>query len=111
MDKRYDKNPSTFFSRKVFYAINCQCIVDDRNHILWMSYSHKGRTRDSSCLRETRLYGKLIQLRDHLYEKGFFVLEGEPLEMTTLIRIVFVWSPLVCCICFGTTYLTIDTSI
>ena len=39
-------NPVSFFSRKGFYALNVQCIVDHRKKVLWVSYSHKGGSRD-----------------------------------------------------------------
>jgi len=67
-------NPVSFFSRKGFYALNVQCIVDDRKKVLWVSYSHKGGSHDSSCLRETVLYEKLIEMRDTLYSLGYFIL-------------------------------------
>ena len=65
-------NPVTFFSRKGFYALNVQCIVDDRKKVLWVSYSHKGGSHDSSCLRETKLYDELIKMRDDLYRLGYY---------------------------------------
>ena len=67
-------NPVSFFSRKGFYALNVQCIVDDRKKVLWASYSHKGGSHDSSCLRETQLYNHLISIRDELYKDGYFIL-------------------------------------
>ena len=66
------KNPTTSFSRKGFYVLNYQCIEDDRKKILWMFYSHKGGSQDFSCLRETRLYGKLVAMRDSLYAHFHF---------------------------------------
>ena len=67
-------NPVSFFSRKYFYSLNVQCIVDDRKKVLWVSYSHKGDSRDSSCLRETKLYDHLIEIRDKLYKDEYFIL-------------------------------------
>ena len=67
-------NPVTFFSRKGFYALNVQCIVDDRKRVLWVSYSHKGGSHDSSCLRETKLYDELMEIRDELYRLGYYIL-------------------------------------
>ena len=67
-------SPITFFSRKGFFALNVQCIVDDKKRVLWASYSHKGASHDSSCLRETKLYSKLIEMKLKLYDLGFFLL-------------------------------------
>ena len=54
---------SLSFPEKEFYALNVQCIADDKKRVLWMSYSHKGASHDSSCLRETQLDDKLISMK------------------------------------------------
>ena len=54
-------NPVSFFSRKGFYALNVQCIVDDQKKVLWASYAHKGGSHDSSAFRDTKLYQMLIE--------------------------------------------------
>ena len=41
-------NITAFFSRKFSYALNVHCIVDDKKRVLWVSYSHKGGSHDSS---------------------------------------------------------------
>ena len=68
------QNVTSFYSRKGFYALNIQCIVDDRKRVLWLSYSHKGGSHDSSCFRETKLYEHLKSISDNLYDKGFFII-------------------------------------
>ena len=50
------RNSVAFFSRKGFFALNVQCIVDHDKKVLWASYRHKGASHDSSAFRETRLY-------------------------------------------------------
>ena len=39
-----------------------------------MSYLHKSGSRDSSCLRETRFCGKLVAMRDSLYDQEIFII-------------------------------------
>ena len=68
------KNPTTFFSRKGFFALNVQCIVDDRKKVLWVSYSHKGGSHDSSCFRESKLYVFLESVREELFALGYYIL-------------------------------------
>ena len=68
------KNPMSFFSRKGFYALNVQCIVDDKKRVLWVSYSHKGGSHDSSCFKETQLYKKLVAMQDKLLQLGYFII-------------------------------------
>ena len=68
------RNIVSFFSRKGFYALNVQCIVDDKKRVLWVSYSHKGGSHDSSCLQDTKLYKKLFEMNDALLDLGYFIL-------------------------------------
>ena len=62
-------NVTSFFSRKGFYALNVQVIVDDKKRVLWVSYSHKGGSHDSSSFRATRLYDHLKTISSKLLEK------------------------------------------
>ena len=68
-------NPSTFFSRKGFYALNVQCMVDNNKKVLWASFSNKGSMHDSNCFRSTYLYKSILKkIQDKLYEDSFFIL-------------------------------------
>lgn len=58
------RNPTTFFARKILFALSVQCIVDDREKVIWVSYSYKGGSHDSICFRDTELYGTLERVRD-----------------------------------------------
>ena len=55
------KNATSFFSRKGFYALNVQAIVDDKKRVMWLSYSNRGGSHDSSCFKDSRLYEFLKQ--------------------------------------------------
>ena len=69
------RNPSTFFSRKGFYALNVQCMVDDKKRVLWASFSNKGSMHDSNCFRSTSLYTDVLKkIQDKLFEGSFFIL-------------------------------------
>ena len=67
-------NITTFYSRKGFYALNVQVIVDDKKRVLWVSYSHKGGSHDSSCFRATKLYEFLKKISGKLLDNGYFIL-------------------------------------
>ena len=41
-------NINAFFSRKGFYALNVQVIVDDKRRVLWVLYSHNRGSHNSS---------------------------------------------------------------
>ena len=68
------RNIIAFFSRKGFYALNVQCIVDHQKKVLWASYSHKGASHDSSCFKDTNLYSHLREIQDKLFEYGYYLL-------------------------------------
>ena len=63
------RNPITFFSRKGFFVLNVQCIVDHDKKLLWASYRHKRASHDSSAFRDTKLYKVLKQKADWLYNR------------------------------------------
>ena len=56
------KNIVGFFSRKGFYALNVQCLVDHNKKVLWASYDNRGSSHDSTCFRDTQFY-KLLKLK------------------------------------------------
>ena len=72
----FDKitNPVAFFSRKGFYALNVQCIVDHNKKILWASYKHKGGSHDSTAFRNGKLYEVLKEKAQYLSDKEYFIL-------------------------------------
>ena len=51
-----------------------QCIVDHDKKVLWASTYHKGGSHDSSALRDTKLYKKVKEKSNWLYERGYFIL-------------------------------------
>ena len=68
------KNSLSFYSRKGFFALNVQCIVDHNKKVLWASYRHKGASHDSSAFRDTKLYTLLKKKAAWLYQRGYFLL-------------------------------------
>ena len=65
-------NAVPFFSRKSFYALNVQCIVDDRKQVLWARYNSKGASHDSTCFKNSDLYQMLLSINDN--EKERFII-------------------------------------
>ena len=62
-----------FFSRKGFYALNVQCMVDHSKKVIWAKYNTYGSFHDSSCFRDTKLYELLKEKDDDLFEKRLFI--------------------------------------
>ena len=56
--------------------VNVKCIVDDKNHVLCVSYSHKGGYYNSGCFHTTKLHEYLKLVADSLYEKDLFIIDN-----------------------------------
>ena len=63
-----------FFLGKGLFALNVQVIVDDKKRVLWVSYSNRGGSHDSSCFKDSKLYKTLQEMKDDLYEKKLFLI-------------------------------------
>jgi hypothetical protein len=61
------ENPGKYFSRKGFYALNVQVIVDMKKRVLWRFIGEKGSAHDSPVFNESKL-GKFM------YEHAAFFL-------------------------------------
>lgn len=42
--------------------------------VLWLSYSNRGSSHDSSCFRESKLYKKLCEISEYLFKNEFFLI-------------------------------------
>ena len=65
-------NAVPYFSRKGYYALNVQCIVDDRKKVLWAKFNNKGASHDSTCFKHSELYATLYEIRDSLFHEQLF---------------------------------------
>ena len=68
------KNIAGFFSRKGFYALNVQCMVDHQKKVLWVSFDNRGASHDSSVFRGTNFYTLLKEKSDELFASRYFIL-------------------------------------
>jgi hypothetical protein len=66
------KNAASFYSRKGFYAINVQVIVDRKKRVLYRSILSRGAEHDSSAFKQSSLYKILQQKWRLLRDKGFY---------------------------------------
>ena len=48
--------------------------MDGKKRVLWVTYLHKEGLHDSSCLRDTKLYKKLQEMKYSLYGLDYFIL-------------------------------------
>jgi len=82
-------NISGFFSRKGFYALNVQVIVDRYKRVLWRSITSKGGEHDSTAFKNTSLYKQLIEDSMFLAEKGFYILGDSAYQLMSFLLTPF----------------------
>jgi hypothetical protein len=66
-------NPGKYFSRKGFFAINVQVIVDKNKRVLWRYIGEKGSSHDSLVFNESKLGRNLVDLASELRAKGLYI--------------------------------------
>ena len=65
-------NPVPFYSRKGYYALNVQCIVDHREKVLCSMFNNNGVSHDSTCFKNSPLYKSLKGMSNFLQRKDLF---------------------------------------
>ncbi len=65
-------DPASFFSRKGFFGINVQAIVDRKKRILYRNIMHRGAEHDSTAFKNSNFYDWLVKNWNKLAEKGFY---------------------------------------
>ena len=68
------RNAGGFFSRKGYYAINVQAIVDKHKRVLWHSIKCRGGEHDSSAFKATSLYATLLDKKSELLKLGLYII-------------------------------------
>ena len=67
-------NPGHYYSRKGYYALNVQVIVDKEKMILWKSINGRGAAHDSLTFKDTKLYETMLECKyEFLQKKRYFV--------------------------------------
>lgn len=66
-------NPGKYFSRKGFYALNVQAIVDLKKRIIWRHIGEKGSSHDSPCFHECSLGMHLMGIAASLRRRGLYI--------------------------------------
>ena len=61
-----------YYSINGNYALNVQCIVNDREKFVWAKFNNKGASHDSTCFNNSELYQVLQELRRKFYDEQFY---------------------------------------
>ncbi len=64
-------NPKSFYSRKGYFAVNVQAIVDKKKRVLFRSITSRGAEHDSTAFKNSKLYKWLLQNWKSLVDKGY----------------------------------------
>ena len=67
------KNPGKYCSRKGFFAINVQAIVDKKKRIMWRFIGEKGSSHDSPVFHESELGQHLLTISRELEREGVYI--------------------------------------
>lgn len=72
--KKRDKcpNPSSYYSRKGYYGINVQAIVDSKKRILFRSILTRGAEHDSTAFKSSNLHKRLLKKYKWYFENGLY---------------------------------------
>ena len=67
------ENPGKYFSRKGFYAMNVQVIVDMKKRVLWRFIGEKGSAHDSPVFNESKLGIFMFDYAASFLAKGLYL--------------------------------------
>jgi len=83
------RDPSNYWCRKGFYALNVQAICDRHKYFLWCYPANKGSTHDSAAFSASKLYDILEQMAGELAERGLFIVGDSAYILSAFMQIPF----------------------
>ena len=66
------KDPASYYTRKGYYGINVQVIVDRKKKVLYRSIKCRGAEHDSSSFKASSMYNKLMAKSSWLQQNGYY---------------------------------------
>jgi|EP00979_Chaetoceros_neogracilis_P009196 hypothetical protein len=74
--RRSDKvqNPGSYFSRKGFFAVNVQVIVDKKKRVWYRAVQCRGAEHDSTAFKHSSIYKLLQEKWKGLLKKGYYII-------------------------------------
>ncbi|EJK63010.1 hypothetical protein THAOC_16359 [Thalassiosira oceanica] len=82
-------DPTCFFCRKNFFALNVQAICDRKKRILWISPGHAGSTHDSTAWQDTKLFDLLEEMEAELEKAGFFLVGDSAYPLSAYLQVPY----------------------
>ena len=81
------RDAGAYFSRKGFFALNCQAICDAHKRILWISSRHIGSSHDSRAFKDTQLHDLLVEKKKFLLDNHLFLVGDSAYDLESFILI------------------------
>ena len=69
-------NAGRYYSRKGYYAINVQVIVDKKKRVLWRYIGEKGSSHDSPIFMDSKL-GRYMESNSDMFERNGWYIVGD----------------------------------
>ena len=80
------RDPASFYSRKGFYGVNVQAIVDKNKKVLYRSILSRGAEHDSTAFKNCSLYAWLLLNWNSLCEKGYYFIGDSAYALRSFIH-------------------------
>jgi hypothetical protein len=81
------KDAGAYFTRKGFFALNCQAICDVKKRILWISSRHIGSCHDSRAFKDTKLYELLLDKQEFLNKHQLFLVGDSAYDLESFLLV------------------------
>ena len=78
-----------YFSRKGYYGVNVQAIVNRDKIVLWRSIKCPGAEHDSTAFKKTNLHGILLSTFRDFLSKGFYLIGDSAYAIRSFILVPF----------------------
>ena len=82
-------DPTCFFCRKNFFALNVQAICDRKKRIIWISPGHAGSNHDSTAWQDTKLFDLLEGMEEELQKAGFFIVGDSAYPLSAYLQVPY----------------------
>ena len=82
-------NPGKYYSRKGFFGINVQVIVDKQKRVLWRYIGEKGSGHDSPAFNESKLGKNLELYADFLMTEGLYIVGDSAYAIRSYLLVPF----------------------
>ena len=81
--------PSSLYSRKGYYGLNVQCIVNNHKQVLFCAIKSQGAKHDSTTFKNNELYKYLMKNCIQLCNKGYYFIGDSAYALKSFLLITY----------------------